>query len=177
MRLAIICFVACLWISCAPSVRISSDYDKQADFKKYKTYAFTKETYLLNIDPFNRERIMRAVDSGMVSKGFAKSENPDVLVDLTVKAVQKTEAYATSSGMYGGPWGYGYGMGFTTTQINYDQYVEGTLFINMVDNSTQKIFWQGRGTKIIDPELSAERREVNIINAVKRIFTLYPPAP
>lgn len=161
------------------SVKISYDYDKQADFAKYKTYAFTEGSQNLAINEINRSRILSAIDTEMAAKGFTKSDNPDVLLDIFVKAEQRTEATATSTGPgaygYGGPWRYGYGGGFTTTQINYNQYIEGTMFINMVDKAYEKLVWQGRGTKTIDEDATPEKRETNINYAVKQIFMKYPP--
>ena len=118
----------------------------------------------------------------MAAKGFTKSEsNPDVLIDIKIKAEQKQTATATTSGGYGGygyggGYTYGYGGGFSTTQINYDTYVDGTLFIDMIDASKKQLVWQGRGTKTIDPDASSEKREKNINYAVKQIFMKYPPA-
>jgi hypothetical protein len=136
----------------------------------------------LPINDLNRDRVLKAVENEMAAKGFTKSDNPDVLVDLHVKAEKKTEATATTSGsgMYGGYYGgvgrYGYGGGFTTTQINYNDYVEGTLIVDLIDKSTEKIVWQGRGTKTVDESASAEKRETNINSGVKMIFAKYPPA-
>ena len=62
-----------------------------------------------------------------------------------------------------------------TTTINYDSYVEGTIFVNMIDAGKNEVVWQGRGVGTIDPEASAEKREKNINYAVKQIFTTYPP--
>ena len=47
--------------------------------------------------------------------------------------------------------------------------------LQRIDLSTEKIVWQGRGTKTIEPDISPEKREANINNAVKQIFTKYPP--
>jgi hypothetical protein len=49
------------------------------------------------------------------------------------------------------------------------------MFINFVDVSTQKIVWQGRGTKTIDEDANAEKREANINAAIKAIIAEYPP--
>lgn len=163
--------------SCS-SVKVSYDYDKQASFTNYKTYAFTEEAMKLPFDDLNRDRVIRAVETELTAKGFSKSENPDVLIDINIKAQKRTEATATNNGGYGG-YGYrgryGYGGGFSTTQISYNDYIDGTMFINMVDKSTEKIVWQGRGTKTIDEDASADKREKNINYAVKQIFTKYPP--
>lgn len=167
-------------VSCGSSVSVTSDYDKQADFASYKTYAFSQEALKLPISDLNRSRVLAAIDTEMAAKGFTKSESPDIIVDLIVRAEEKVDATATTSGTggYYGGYGamrYGYGGGFTTTSINYDEYIEGTLFINFVDASTQKIVWQGRGTKTIDENASAEKREANINAGIKAIIAEYPP--
>jgi hypothetical protein len=167
-----------LTFSACSTLKVSYDYDKQGNFAAYKTYAFTQETMQLPVGDLNLSRFISAIDTEMSAKGFSRSDNPDVIIDLRIRADEKTEAYATTSGtrgFYGGYWRYGYGGGFSTTQINYDQYIEGTLFVNMVDASTEKIVWQGRGTKTIDEDASAAKRESNINYVVKQIFTKYPP--
>jgi hypothetical protein len=163
------------------SVQVSSDFDREANFASYKTYEFTKEAHELEVGDINRKRIMEAVATELAAKGFTKSDQPDVWIDLNIRAEQKQTATATSSNPgYGYGYGYGgrygYGGGFSTTTINVENYVEGTLFIDMIDSQKKVLIWQGRGTKTIDPELSSERREANIKSAVKEIFTKYPPA-
>jgi hypothetical protein len=163
-------------VAACSSVQVSYDYDKSADFAKYKTYAFSEDSKNLPVNELIRDRILKAVETELAAKGFSPSDNPDVLVDMHVRAEKKTEATATSTGPgYYGYGRYGYGGGFSSTQISYNDYVEGTLFINLVDNSTQKIAWQGRGTKTVDENASPEKREANINNGVKQIFYQYPP--
>lgn len=162
-----------LLISCA-GPRIAFDYDKQADFTKYKTFSISEETQNLQINQLNRDRIITAIENEMALKGFTKSDQPDIIVDVVLKGEEITTATATSTG-YGGPWRYGYGGGFGTTTIDYNTYVEGTMFITFVDQVTEKIVWQGTGTKTIDETASAEKREKNINYVVQRILANYPP--
>jgi hypothetical protein len=173
-----ILFLACIVFiaaSCS-SVKVSSDFDKTAGFASYKTYAFTPEALSLPLDDINRSRLLTAIEGELAAKGFTKSENPDVLIDVAIKGEQKQTATATNTGGYGYGYGrYGYGGGFSTTTINYDTYVDGTLFIDMVDASKKQLVWQGRGTKTIEPDASQKRREENINYAVKQIFLQYPP--
>ena len=163
--------------SCA-AIKISFDYDRQADFAKYKTYLISDETQNLQIQQLNRDRIIAAVENEMASKGFSKSDNPDIIVDVNITGKEIQTATATTSGGYGYGYGYrgwGYGSGFSTTQINYDQYTEGTMIITFVDASAKKIIWQGTGTKTLVENASAEKREKNINYAVQQIFYKYPP--
>ena len=174
----ILCIVFVAALTACSSLKVTYDYDGQADFTKYKTYAFTEEALKLPIQQLNRDRVLKAIESEMAAKGFTKSEdNPDALIDLHVKAEEKMEATATNTGGYGGYYGrYGYGGGFSTTRIDYNKYVEGTLFVDLVDKASQKIVWQGRATKTLDEDISAEKREANINYAIKEIFSKYPPS-
>jgi len=167
--LTLFAFVGC------STVKVAYDYDKQADFTKYKTYTISEETMKMSgVNQLNRDRIIAAVESQLAAKGLQKSENADVIVDVRIKGEEIQTATATTSGGYGyGRWGYG--GGFSTTQVNYDKYVEGTLFITLVDKATEKIAWQGTGTKTVDENASPEKREQNIDYAVQQIFTNYPP--
>jgi hypothetical protein len=172
-------FLACVLVfaaSCS-SIRVSSDFDKTAGFSSYKTFAFTPEALALPLDDINRNRLLAAVEKELAAKGFTKSDNPDVLIDLKIKAQTQQTATATNSGGYGYGAGYryGWGGGFSTTYINYETYVDGTLFIDMIDATKKQLVWQGRGTKTIDPDASQQRREENINYAVKQIFVKYPP--
>jgi hypothetical protein len=158
------------------SVKVSSDFDRDVNFTGYKTYSFTKEADQLPLDDINRKRILDAVANELAAKGFTKSDQPDVWIDLNLTTQQKETATATSSPTYyGRGYRYGRGSGFSTTTINVEKYVEGTLFVDMIDTSKKQIVWQGRGMRTIDPDASADRREANINSAVKQIFTRYPP--
>lgn len=182
MRNLLILLLAVGIASCS-SVKVSYDIDKSVDFTKYKTYGYSEDALKLPVQELNRNRVFTAVDRELTSRGLSKSDNPDVLIDLHVRAEQKTEATATTTGtgMYGGYGGYygryGYGGGFSTTTVNYNDYIEGTLFINVVDKAQEKIVWQGRGTKTVDEDASPEKRDANINSGIKSIFATYPVKP
>jgi len=168
--------VASLLTGCS-GIKASSDYDRDANFTTYKTYAFTKEASELPIDDINRRRIIEAVTTELAAKGFTKSDQPDVWIDLKLKAEQKQSATASSTSPYGYGAGYGYrwGGGFSTTTIDVENYVEGTLFVDMIDVAKKQLVWQGRATKTIDPDSKTKDREYAISQAVKQVFTQYPP--
>ena len=156
------------------SVTTSFDYDKSADFTKYKTYAFTEHaTKMPGIQELDRDRILAAIDTEMAKRGFTKSDEPDALVDAFVKTEEELSATATTPGSYG-RWGYGYGWGSNTTHIDYNKYIKGTLFVGVIDKGTDKIVWQGRGSKTLNEKVSPARKEANINSAVAAIFLKYP---
>ena len=176
MKKLLIIFLGLVLGSCGPTVKVTYDYDKTVDFSKFKTYAYTEEALKLPIQELNRNRLMAAIDKELSARGLSKSPNPDVWIDLQVRAQERKEATATNTGGgYGYGRGYGYGGGFSTTHINVETYVDGTLFINVV--SQDKLVWQGRGTKTLDENATPQRREENINYGVAQIFKKYPIQP
>lgn len=179
-KLITIVALATLTVSCS-SIKVSHDFDKSANFGAYKTYALTPEAEQLPLDDINRRRILDAIATELAGKGLTKSDNPDVWIDVNLRAEQKQSATATTSNPGGAYYGYGrgyrYGMGggFSTTSINVENYVEGTLFVDMIEVAKKQLVWQGRAVKTIDPDASSEKREANINYAIKQIFTKYPP--
>lgn len=171
-KLALICTV--ILVACS-SINVSYDLDKEANFSAYKTYGYTAEALALGIGDLNRDRLLRAIDAEMAARGFTKSDSPDTWIDLLVKAQERVQATATNTGGYYGRYGWGGGM--STTHIDYDKYVDGTLFINLIDKSTEKMVWQGRATKTLDENASPEKKETNIKNAVKMIYQKFPVKP
>lgn len=170
-------WISLLLLTACSGVKTSFDYDKNSDFSKFKTYGYAEDVAKLPIPELDRGRVITAIDKQMTAKGFTKSTSPDVWIDLQVKLEQKTEATATNTGggMYGRPYRYGYAGGFSTTYVNVENYVVGTLFINMIEKTSEKMVWQGRGTKTLSEDVSPEKKEQNINYAVEQIFKKYPP--
>ena len=167
--------VLLLFVACS-TVKINYDYDRQADFSKYKTYTISDETTKMSLNQLDRDRIINAAKAEMATKGFSDSGTPDVILDIRVKGEEIQTATATTSGSpYGYRYRWGYGGGFATTTVNYDSYVEGTIFVTLVDKSTEKIIWQGTGKGTVDDKASTEKREANIKSVMNQIFSNYPP--
>jgi hypothetical protein len=100
-------FLLLLLASCS-SVSVYSDYDKNVDFASYKTYAFFKPGIdKVEISDLDKRRILHAIDTEMQAKGFTKSENPDLLVNIFTKSREQVSVNQFSAG-----WGYGWGWGW-----------------------------------------------------------------
>ena len=156
-------------------VKVSYDFDNQADFNSYKTYKFTDEAMELPINDLNRKRLLDAISSELALKGFTASDNPDVWVDIVVRAEQKETARATTD-YYGSGYRYRWGGGFSTTTINTYDYIEGTIFIDIIDAGSKQLVWQGRGVGTISESIKPEKREQRIKKGVAKIFKKYPPS-
>jgi hypothetical protein len=169
MKYSIISLVFFAVIGCS-SIQTSYEYDKQADFGKYKTYNYTSEALALREQPqVVRDGIIQAIDRQMTSLGFTKSDNADILIDLLLKTQEKQDGAAAYTKSY-----YGITPGLATATIDTNEHVVGTLFIILVDKQKNKMIWQSRGTKVLDEKASDKKRENNINKAVKTMFKNYP---
>jgi hypothetical protein len=167
-----------LTTACAPALTVNYDYDKNAEFASYKTFKFTERAANFPVQELNRTRLLEAITSELGKKGITPSDNPDLMVDISgrIKTEREATAYNTGGyGYYGAGYPYGWGPGFSTTQINVNEYHVGTLFIDLIDTKVNRLVWQGRGERVIDENASAETREKRISDGVTQIFYNYPP--
>ncbi|MBD0824872.1 DUF4136 domain-containing protein [Aestuariibaculum marinum] len=181
--LKIVPFLALLIIvtSCS-SIKVATDYDKQANFTNYKTFAFYKTGIdKAEINDLDKRRILRAIEAELLAKGFTKSENPDLLVSLFTKSSQRVDVYNNAWGY--GAWGWGgwgpYGAGFGPgwgwgwNQPSVSTSTEGVLYIDLIDASKKELVWQGMGTGYLTQNM--EKKEALIKEFVAEILAEYPP--
>ncbi|HEX8268294.1 MAG TPA: DUF4136 domain-containing protein [Flavobacterium sp.] len=158
--------------SCS-SVRTASDFDKTVDFTQYKTYAFFKTGIdKVEVSDLDKKRILHAIEEQMTAKGFAKSETPDILVNIFTKARQQVDVNQFNSG-----WGYGWGYGWNPWMYGgntaISAYTEGTLFIDLIDAKRKELVWQGEGVGVLT-ENTGDKDE-RIREFVAKILAQYPP--
>jgi hypothetical protein len=157
--------------SCS-TVRVTTDYDTNADFSKYKTFAFYKKGIdKVDLSDLDKRRILKAIENEMLAKGFTISENPDLLVNIFTKSRQKVDIY-NNNYFYGGwhPWYYGPNFG---THIS--KYTEGTLFIDLIDAEKKELAWQGIGSGALNTTGDVAKKEERIKEFVAEIMAKYPP--
>lgn len=182
-KLASLAVAALLLTGCASKPTIETDYDHTVDFSQYKTYAFFNP---MGIENPNYSSIYgsifrQAISKEMESRGYVKSDNPDLLINVSGRLQEKTKVTTTSDpymagGYYGyrrgayGAWGgYGYG-----TQTHVSQYTEGTVNVDMVDRKQKRMVWEGVAVGRVNEKRSNEETRTNINNGIKEMFAAYP---
>jgi len=171
-KLFILTIVISLLVACSSSFKVTTDYDSTVDFDKLSTYNFTDESLNLPINQFNKTRVLNVIEEQMSAKGFTKTDDPQVLINLHVRAEIKVEASANTN-YYGGSYRYLYGVGFSTTTINVNEYVEGTLFIDLIDNSEDLLIWQARCVGTLNPDTKKMAQKID--DTIIKAFYKYPP--
>jgi len=170
-----------LFVTSCISVRVVADYDQEADFKSYKTFAFYKTGIdKAEISDLDKKRILRSIEKEMLARGFVKSDNPDILVNIMTKANKRINV----NNNFG--WGWGGGLGFGGWGWNpwiwggnsawVTSRVEGVLYIDLIDTKKKELVWQGRGAgNLIGNRGSIEKKEARIQEFVEEIMKEYPP--
>ncbi len=71
-----------LFTSCS-SLKVTSDYDREANFSAYKSYSFAEmDMERTNINDLNKNRLVKAVKNEMNKKGFTEASEADLEIHL-----------------------------------------------------------------------------------------------
>jgi hypothetical protein len=146
------------------------DYDRSADFTKYKSYKWVQIEGATYPDQLEDRNIRTAIDAELSKKGLVlKQADPvDVFVAYQVAVEQDKEINT-----YGGGVGWRRGMG-TATVSNVNV---GTLVVDFYDPATKTMVWQGSGTKSVSTDEDPDKRQEKLEKGVEKLLKNYPPAP
>jgi len=161
--------VGSLFLLCAGSAfaqKVNTDWDHEANFSNYKTYAWLESKHPAS--DLNNKRVIENIDKQMAAKGFTKAtDNPDVFVvyNAGIKEQVSVQGYDYGYGRY--RWGGG--------MTTYNQVVElqGTLVIDLVDAHKKELVWRGTATDTLSDK--PEKNTQKIEKATAKIFKKYPP--
>ncbi|WP_162428330.1 DUF4136 domain-containing protein [Pontibacter pudoricolor] len=179
-----------LLTSCTVGPDINSSYNSASNFRVYQTFAWhSAELPTPTIgsgpayNPLLDQQIKQAIESELVKVGMRPAEeSPDLLIayDIALPATQKLEAdmaFAPGFG-YGYSYWYGYRFRYSVSGLPAYRSVRdlppGTLLIDLVEASTNKLVWRGWYEAGIDPTALGG---YDLNKAVANIMSRYPPVP
>ncbi len=153
------------------NLKTAVEYDKQANFSTYESYKFDKElSYSDTHDNYssqNQRTFENAIHDQLKKKGLEETETPNLHVNFFVVDTQESQSITHTSyrnQRYGG-------MAHVDTYIK--EYELGTLVIDLVDVSANKLVWRGLANGIITGKQDDMEKTIN--EAVKAILSKYPP--
>src|SRR5436190_14546096 len=173
------CIALLIMVACSPSLKVTSDYDKNANFQQYKSFAIDTFRQSESISQLNQNRIINAVRAEMIKKGFTENtSNPDVFVHISaiIKNKQSISSNTSYYGYGGGyrPYAWGGGMGASGyTTYNVDDYKDGSLIIDVADAKTKSLVWEGIGNREIDGPIKDP--DTAVPAAISSIMKSFPP--
>jgi hypothetical protein len=152
------------------------DYDHDAHFEEYKTFAFVfaeGQANLAATAPPVHQRVLLDIKKHLVLHGLTEVEvDPDV--GFTYHYASQDETVLDTAGCgygYGPGWGPGWGhtdggWGNRSTQVM--TFTKGTIIIDAYDTETKLAIWRGVMTKTL-PE-SVEKARKRIDRDVNKMF-------
>lgn len=170
-----------LLAACATTLPVRTDYDRQADFGRYHSFAWVSDNPLLvpvggspEVSPMTRRHIVSAIETALESKGYTRTadrKDADFTVAYTVGTRDRIDidSYPVA---YRGGWYWR--RSFWYYEVRTWTYQEGTLAIDIFDRASHQPVWHGHTSKRITASDRANPAPV-IQEAVNAILAKFPP--
>jgi hypothetical protein len=165
------------------SVRVTHDYDPDADFAGLKTWQWSEKPRALTGDvrvddnSLLEGRVHVAVEAVLAEKGYSKlgSGEPDFLVTYHAAIAEKIDVQTVNDYYgYDPAWGWGYQPAGWGTRTYVNQYEEGSLMLD-VATPNNHLIWRGTAAADVDESKTPEERAERILTSVEKMLTLFPP--
>jgi hypothetical protein len=164
-RLAVFCLALCVVSSAAMAQQVSVNYNHNANFSQYHTYAWGSNNKNQIQNSILAQVAQQDIEAAMAQKGFQKVEesaNPDLV--LTASGGEREQTSYNAWGMRG----IGGGMGSITPQQN----VEATMVVSLYDVKAKELIWRGIAQDTLNNNGNKNQKEVQ--NAVNKMFKQWP---
>ena len=159
-----LCLLLCAVVASAQD--ITTDYDHNADFTKYKTFAWGD-----NVGPtdgFTDRRIKEAIRQQLAARGLREATDgpPDIQVVYKVGARDRTSTTSLDTNWSSERWG-------APENLSVDVFREGRLVVDILDAARKELIWRGTATATISEDTAKNRPKIQ--KAVEKMFRHYPP--
>jgi hypothetical protein len=171
--------VALLATGCASGPDIRADYDRSTDFGKYRTFGFVSQSGADTAEfrTLAMQTMQAAATREMESRGYTRSDSPDLVINFKGKLEEKTDIESTPAPMYGPGWGYrgwyGAPYGYGGTELTTRRYNVGTLVMDVIDREKRQAVFQGGIEGVVTKEMM-QNKQAAIEQAVAHLFSRYP---
>jgi hypothetical protein len=176
-------FLAYILSACSSGLQVRSDSDPTTDFSRYQSYNFFDPMGIEGgyNSPVFGENFRAAISNEMRQKRYRKTDSPDLLVNVTIRAddqvrMRSYTAPYMSGGYYNRPGGAHYGsslgVGVSVGQ-RATVTTEASVFIDLVDVEKHQVVWQGVAVVDVTDKVAKQLRDATF-TAVNSVFKQYP---
>jgi len=180
---AILFFLICIGAFGCSSVKVTSDFEKTTDFSQYETYSILgwQDNSDQIMSEFDKKRVSESFTSEFQSRNLnAVDEGGDMAISLYFVVNKETSvtAYTNYHGGHGGRYhrgAYGWGGGASSTTYTENDYIKGTLVMDVYDEESGDMIWQGVVTGTLQEK--PEKREKSIPKTIGALMAKFPVKP
>ena len=161
---------ALLFATALSAQQVKTDYDRSADFSRYKTYSWEK------VQTQNQlwvDRIKGAVNEALIAKGLTPVESGGDVAIVAIETTQEQQTLNTFYDGFGGGWGWRRGGGFGDSTTTVETYKVGTLVVDLFDAHNKTLLWRGSSTDTFSNK--SDKNIKNLDKGVQKMFDHFPP--
>lgn len=174
------CIAGALLASCATGPRVRTELDPEADFSRYRSYAFYQPLAMeeSGYSTYLTDRIKASVRREMDARGYVFDEaSPDLRVNFQAVVQEKTDVYSVPRTDVQYFYSYRH-RHYVAVPVWYDQtevsqYSEGTLTIDLVDAARNRLVWTGDAIGRV-VQRTPQERAAAADQAIAAIFARFP---
>src|ERR1035438_4627074 len=164
-KFAVLALAVCLVATMAVAQQVSVNYNHQANFSQYHTYAWGSNNANQIQNSILAQVAQQDINTAMQGKGLQmvqESQNPDLVLIASGGMKQQTSYSAW------GMRGIGGGMG----GISPEQNVEATMIVDLYDAKTKSLIWRGIGQDTLNN--NGNKNQEMVGKAVQKMFKQWP---
>ena len=157
--------IPCLLPSALLAQQVSVNYNHNASFSQYHTYAWGSDDKNKIQNSILAQVAQQDIEAAMQQKGLQKvpeSQNPDLI--LTANGGEREQTSYNAWGMRG----IGGGMGSITPQQN----IESTMVVSLYDTKQKELVWRGIAQDTLSNNGNKDQK--NVEKAVQKMFKQWP---
>ncbi len=165
--------IGILLLAACSSVKVNYDYDRDADYAAYSSFGYFPQM-VTGLSPLNEKRLLNILAEKMESKGFNRSETPDLYVNIYSRIYAKPQSSSISIGMGGTGGNVGGGLGMAVP-VGGDYSERREIVFDVVDVKKDELIWQAVSETAYKESTTPLKREEKLQKVVDQVFSNFPP--
>lgn len=163
------------------SQKVKYDYDHKKDFSKYNTYTFMgwlegSDKYFNDLD-MNRFKQAFGMEFVKRKLGYVESDaDLEITLFVVIDSKSTTSSYSNrmgAAGYHASTWGWG--GGFSTTTYEHEDYLNGTMVMDIYESESKLLIWQGIITRPLEASKDSKERDRKVLETVRLLMENFPP--
>ncbi|MCP9201567.1 DUF4136 domain-containing protein [Gramella sp. GC03-9] len=164
--LLLLFFVAC------NSPQAVYDYDESVNFSNYSQYALFPD-FRTGLSQLDETRLVESLNEQMREKGFSKSNDPGIYVNVYSQEFQRDNRSRVGLGVGGGGGNVGVGVSGGIPIGSMDTYLN--LTFDFIDVEKDVLVWKAEVESPFNPKAEPQQRREQFDKIVEKALSGYPP--